>query len=254
MSLKIREEVKKQFDVGFLAVARYLEWFANIVPAPKKDLQVQMCMDYRDLNRASPKDNFPLPHINVLVDNTTNFALFSFMDEFSGYNQIKMAPEDMENTTFVTPWGTFCYKVMSFGLKNVGATYQRAMIALFHDMMHKEIEVYMDDMIAKSKTEGGHLINLWKLFESLRKYRLRLNPAKCTFGVKSEKLFDFIVSQKRIEVDPDKVKVILEMPEPRTEQQVQGFLGCLNYIARFVSYLTATCEPLFELLCKNQFV
>ena len=109
-----------------------------------------MCVDYRDLNRASPKDNFPLPHIDILVDNTAKFAIFSFTDGFSRYNQIKMAPEDVEKTTFVTLWGMFCYKVMAFGLKNVGATYQRAMVALFHDMMHKEIEVYVDDMIAKS--------------------------------------------------------------------------------------------------------
>ena len=142
-------------------------------------------MDYWDLNRASPKDNFPLPHINILVDNTANFVLFSFMDGFCGYNQIKMASEDMEKTTFVTLWGTFCYKVMSFGLKNVGATYQRAMVALFHNMMHHEIEVYVEE----------HLVNLRKLFERLRKYQLRLNPAKCTFGVKSGTLLGFIVSQ-----------------------------------------------------------
>ena len=117
-------------------------------------------MDFQDLNRASPKDNFPLPHIDILVDNKDNFALFSFMVGFSGYNQIKMAPEDMEKMTFITLWGMFCYKVMSFGLKNAGATYQRAMVALFHDMMHKEIEVYVDDMIAKSKTEEEHLVNL----------------------------------------------------------------------------------------------
>ena len=104
---------------------------------------------------------------------------------------------------------------MSFGLKNVGAAYQRAMVALFHDMMHKAIEVYVDDMISKSKTEDEHLVNLRKLFERLRKYRLRLNPTKCTFRVKSGKLLGFIVSQKWIEVDPDKVKVILKMPEPR---------------------------------------
>ena len=100
------------------------------------------------------------------------------MDEFLGYNQIKMAPEDMEKTTFVTLLGTFFYKVMSSGLKNVGATYQRAMVVLFHDMMHKEIEVYVDDMIAKSKTEEEHLVNLQKLFKRLCKYQLRLNPAK----------------------------------------------------------------------------
>ena len=116
---------------------------ANIVPVPNKDGKVRMCVDYHDLNRASPKDNFPLPHIDTLVDNTAKHSLFSFMDGFSGYNQIKMAPEDIEKTTFVTMWGIFYYKVMSFGLKNAGATYQRAMVTLFHDMMHKEIEVYM---------------------------------------------------------------------------------------------------------------
>jgi len=162
-----------------------------------------------------------------------------------------MAPEDMEKTTFITLWGTFCSKVMSFGLKNVGATYQRAMVALFHDMMHKEIEVYVDDMIAKSRTEEEHLVNLRKLFGRLRKYRLRLNPAKCKFGVKLEKLLGFFVSQKGIEVDLDKVKTILEMPEPRTEKQVRGFLGRLNYIAKFISLLTTTCKPLFKLLHKN---
>ena len=178
MSLKIKEKVKKLFDVGYLAVARYPEWVAKIVLVPKKDGKARICKDYRDQNRASPKDNFSLPHIDVLVNNTTNFALFFFMDGFLGYNQIKMAPEDMEKTMFITLWGTFGYKVMSFGLKNVGATYQRAMVALFHDTMHKEIEVYVDDMIAKSKTEEEHLINLRKLFERLRKYQLRLNPTK----------------------------------------------------------------------------
>ena len=120
------------------------------VLVPKKDGKVRMCVDYRDLNRASPKDNFPLPHIDTLVDNMAKHSLFSFMNGFLGYNQIRMASEDMEKTTFLTMWGTFCYKVMPFGLKNAGATYQKAMVTLFHDMMHKKIEVYVDDMIAKS--------------------------------------------------------------------------------------------------------
>jgi len=102
MSLKIKEEVQKQFDAGFLAVAKYPQWVTNIVPVPKKNGKVRMCVDYRDLNRASPKDNFPLLHIDTLVDNTTKFSLFSFMDGFLGYNQIKMAPEDMEKTMFIT--------------------------------------------------------------------------------------------------------------------------------------------------------
>ena len=128
------------------------------------------------------------------------------------------------------------------------------MVALFHKIMHKEIEVYVDDMIAKSKAEEEHIVNLQKLFERLRKYKLRLNPAKCTFGVKSGKLLDFVVSQRGIQVDPDKMKAILKIPKPHTQKQIRGFLGRLNYIARFISQLTATCEPLFKLLRKNQSV
>jgi len=254
LSLKIRDEVEKQFNAGFLAVAKYPQWVANVVLVPKKDGKVRMCVDYRDLNCASLKDDFPLPHIDILVDNTAKFSLFSFMDGFSRYNQIKMAPEDIEKTTFTTLWGTLCYKVMSFGLKNAGATYQRAMVTLFHDMIHKEIEVYVDDMIAKSRSKEEHLVNLRKLFERLRKFKLRLNPTKCTFGVRSGKLLGFIVSQRGIEVDPDKVRAILEMPHPRTEKEVRSFLGRLNYIAIFISQLTATCEPIFKLLRKNQVV
>ena len=109
------------------------------------------------------------------------------MDGFSGYYQIKMAPEDTEKTTFVTQWGNFCYKVMPFGLKNAGATYQQAMVDIFHDMIHHEIELYVDDMIARSQTKEEHLDHLHKLFERLKKYTLRLNPNKCTFEVRSGK-------------------------------------------------------------------
>ena len=152
-----------------------------------------MCVDYRDLNWTSPKDNFPLPHIGTLVDNTAKNS---------------MASEKMEKTTFVTMWGTFYNKVKPFRLKNIEVTYQRAMVTLFHDMKHKEIKVYVDDMIAKSWEGESHLANLKKLFERLRKYQLKLNPSKCTFGVTSTKLLGFIMSSRGIEVDPSKIKAI----------------------------------------------
>ena len=157
IALKIKEEVTKQLDAGFIKVSNYPEWVANIVPVAKKDGRVRMCVDFRDLNKASPKDDFPLPHIDILVDNTAEHALLSFIDGYAGYNQILMAEEDMEKTTFITPWGTYCYTVMPFGLKNAGATYQRTATTLLHDMIHKEIEVYVDDMIVKSKDRRGHL-------------------------------------------------------------------------------------------------
>ncbi|XP_052312616.1 uncharacterized protein LOC112328848 [Populus trichocarpa] len=249
--IKVKAELEKQWDAGFLEVVRYPQWVSNIVVVPKKEGKIRVCVDFRNLNKASPKDDFPLPHIDVLVDNAARSSTYSFMDGFSGYNQIKMAPEDKTKTTFVTLWGTFCYKVMPFGLKNAGATYQRAMVTLFHDMMHKEIEVYVDDMIAKSKRGEDHVEVLRKLFERLRKYELRLNPAKCSFGVKSGKLLGFVVSDRGIEVDPDKVRVIQAMSSPKTEKEVRGFLGRINYIARFIAQLTTTCEPIFRLLRKK---
>ena len=170
MLLKLKEEISKQFEVGFLEVATYSEWVVNIVLVPTKDGKVRMCVDYRDLNRASPKDNFPLPQIDTLVDNTTNNSLFSFIDDFFRYNQIRMALEDREKIAFVTMWGTFCYKIMPFGLKNTRVTYQRAMVTLFHDMMCIEIEVYVDDLIVKSREDESHVENLQKLFERLRKF------------------------------------------------------------------------------------
>ena len=148
--MQVKEEIQKQLSVGFLSVVEYLEWLDNVIPVPKKDGKVRVCVDFRDLNKASPKDDFPLPHVDMLVDSIAGHPIFSFMDGFSGYNQILMAPEDMEKTSFINKWGTYCYRVMSFGLKNEGATYQRAAITLFHDMMHRDVEVYVDDMIVKS--------------------------------------------------------------------------------------------------------
>ena len=121
--LKIKEEVIKKLKVGFIKVVSQTDWVVNVVPVPKKDGKVRICVDFRDLNKACPNDDFPLPHIDVLVDNTTISTLMSFMDGFLGYNQILMAPETMTKTTFVIECGIYCYTVMPFGLKNAGATY-----------------------------------------------------------------------------------------------------------------------------------
>ena len=150
LSKKIEEEVMKLLKIDFIEVTHYADWIANIVLVMKKGGGVRVCVDYHNLNKVSPKDDFPLLHIDVLVDNMAGFELFSFIDGFSGYNRIRMKEEDKTKTSFIAPWGTFYYKVMPFGLKNVGATYQRATATLFHDIMHKEIEVYFDNMLAKS--------------------------------------------------------------------------------------------------------
>ena len=137
---------------------------------------------------------------------------------------------------------------MPFGLKNIGATYQRAMVTLFHDMMHKEIEVYMDDLIAKSQENESHVKNLQKLFERLKKFQLKLNLGKCTFSATFEKFLGFIVSKRGIKVDPDKIQAIQNLLPPHTQKEVRGFFGRLNYISHFISQMTTKCDPIFKLL------
>ena len=187
-----------------------------MVPITKPSGDIRICTDFRDLNKACPKDDFPLPNIDMIVDLTAGHEILSLMDGFSGYNQIKIAEEDQHKTTFTTPWGTFCYNMMPFGRKNAGATYQRAMIAIFHDLIHSILEDYVDDILVKSHTFMDHLADLEKVFDRLAKYHLMLNPKKCVFGVTSGKLLGFIVSRRGIEIDPKKVKAILDMPPPQT--------------------------------------
>ena len=158
----------------------------------------------------------------------------------------------MEKTSFIIEWGTYCYRVMLFGLKNAGATYHKATTTLFHDMMHKDVEVYVDDMIVKSWDRADHLAALQRFFERIRHFSLWLNPKKCTFRVTSRKLLGHIISEHGIEVDPEKIRAILDMPAPRTKREVKGFLGRLQYISHFISRLTDIYEPIFHLLRKNQ--
>ena len=154
----------------------------------------RMCVDFMDLNKACPKDSFPLPRIDQLVDSTAGHKLLTFMNAFSGYNQIKMAEEDQEKTAFITSQGLYCYKVMPFGLKNAGATYHRLVNKMFNKQIGRNMEVYVDDMLVKSKEEFAHLDDLRETFATLKQYQMKLNPGKCVFGVASGKFLEFMVS------------------------------------------------------------
>ena len=192
-----------------------------MVPITKPFGDIRIYTNFRDLNKACPKDDFPLPNIDMIVDLTAGHEILSLMDGFSGYNQIKIAEEDQHKIAFTTPWGTFCYNMMPFGLKNAGATYQRAMIAIFNDLIHSILEDYVDDILVKSQTFMDHLADLEKVFDRLAKYHLMLNPKKCVFRVTSGKLLGFIVSKRGIEINPKKVKAILDMPPPQTLRQLR---------------------------------
>uniref|UniRef100_A0A2N9FUW7 RNase H type-1 domain-containing protein n=1 Tax=Fagus sylvatica TaxID=28930 RepID=A0A2N9FUW7_FAGSY len=171
-------------------------------------------------------------------------------EDMPGYNQIVMDKSDQEKRSFITSRGIFCYKVMPFRLKNAGATYQRLMNRMFHDQIGRNVEVYVDDMLVKSKEEGGHLDDLRETFETLRKYQMKLNPSKCAFGVYSGKFFGFMVSQRGIEANLDKIKAILEMQPPKTSKEIQRLTGRVAALNRFMSRSTDKCLPFFKTLKK----
>ena len=236
---QITKEIEKLLAVGFVKPIQHPQWLSNIVPVKKKNGQIRCYVDFLNLNKACPKDEFSLPSMDVLIDSTVGHEMFSFMDSFSGYNQTRMSPKDAEKTAFRTTKGNFYYIVMPFGLKNAGATYQRTMTTIFHDMMHREIEDYVDDVVVKSKTREGHLETLRKVLERCRVNKLRMNPLKCAFGVSAGKFLGFLVHKRGIDVDPAKATAIATMKPPTNVKQLKIFLGRLSYIRRFISGLAS---------------
>ena len=192
----IQAEVDNLLKARFIKEVKYPEWLANVVAVPKKGGKWRVCLDYTDLNEACLKDSFPLPRIDQIVDGLAGHGVFSFLDAFSGYHQIPMHLPDAEKTAFITPYGLFCYNIMSFGLKNVGATYQRLVTKMFRPLLRKTMEVYIDDMLVKSKERPDHAEHLQEAFELLRVYGMKLNPSKCAFGVSAGQFLGFMVSQK----------------------------------------------------------
>ena len=221
----INEEVGKLLQPWAIREVEYHEWLANVVLVKKENGKWQLCIDFTDVNRACPKDSLPLPRINLIVDATAGHELLNFMDAFSGYNQISMDPDDQEKTSFVTGQGTYCYRVMPFGLKNIGATYQRLVNRMFQKQIGESMEVYINDMLVKSTTAKLHIPRMFEAFQILREYNMKLNPAKCAFGVLAGKFLGFIVNNQGIEANPDKIKAVLDMPPPSNIKEVQHLTG-----------------------------
>ena len=246
----INEEVGILLQAGAIREVEYPEWLANVVLVKKANGKWRLCIDFTDINKACPKDSFPLPRIDLIVDATAGHELLSFMDAFSGYNQISMDPDDQEKTSFVTAQGTYCYCVMPFGLKNAGATYQRLVNRMFQKQIGTTKEVYIDDMLVKSAIAELHIAHLSEAFQILRNYNMKLNPAKCAFGVSAGKFLGFIVNHRGIEANPDKIKAVLDMPSPSGIKEVQRLTGRIAALSRFVSRASDKCQPFFQVLKK----
>ena len=175
----------------------------------------------------------------------------SFLDCYSGYNQIRLNPDDHIKTSFITPYGAYCYVTMPFGLKNAGATYQRCMQKCLHKQIGRNVHAYVDDVVIKTKEKRTLLDDLRKTFANLHMYQMKMNPKKCVFGVPAGQLLGFLVSHRQIEANPEKIAAIERMQPPRGLLGVQKFTGCLASLSRFVSRLGEKALPLYQLIKKT---
>ena len=221
-----------------------------MVLVKKANRKWRLCIDFTDVNRACPKDSFPLPRIDLIVDATAGHELLSFIDAFSGYSYIIMDPNDQENTSFVTRQETYCYLVMPFKLKNDGATYQRLVNRMFQKHIVGSMEVYIDDMLVKSVKAELHVGHLAKSFQVLKDYKMKLNSTKCAFGVSARKFLGFIINSREIEANPNKIKSMLDMQPPSNTKEIQRLAGRIAALSHFVSRSNDNCQPFFQVWKK----
>jgi hypothetical protein len=247
----IKREIAKLLAAGFIKKVIHPEWVANPILVKKKNNEWRMCVDYTDLNKHCPKDHFGLLRIDQVIDLTAGCVLLCFLDCYSEYPQIALKEEDQIKTVFITPYGTYAYKTMSFGLKNAGATYQRAIQMCFVDQLHRNVEAYVDDVVIKTRDSDNLIADLEETFSSLHRFRWKLNPTKCVFGVPSGKLLGFIVSNRGIEANPVKITAITDMGAPATIKDVQKLTGCMAALNRFISRLRERGLPFFRLLKRQ---
>jgi hypothetical protein len=207
----VKEEINRLLEATFIQPCRYADWISNIVLVEMKGTgKIRVSIDFCNFNRATPKDEYPMPIADMLVNDSFGHKVISLLDGNDRYNQIFMAEEDICKTAFRCPGfvGLFEWVVMTFGLKNAEVTYQRAMNLFFHDLLGIIIEVYIDNIVVKSAGQDSHLADLHLAFERMRRFGLKMNPLKCAFGVLAGKFLGFIIHEIGIEIDPKKIEVI----------------------------------------------
>jgi len=225
----VKAELQKLLDVNFIYPISDSKWVSPLVVVPKKNGKWRICVDYRELNKATQKDNFPLPFIDQVLDTLVGKKLFSFLDGFSGYNQIQIAPEDQDKTTFTCPWGTFAYRVLPFGLCNAPATFQRAILSIFSDLINDGLEVYMDDFTPYGDDFDPALDTLEKVLQRCIATRLCLSHEKCYMMMTEGLILGHYISAADIQVDPAKIQILLLIPTPTTQTEVRNLLRFSGY-------------------------
>jgi hypothetical protein len=247
----IQKEPQKLYEAGIIEPIRYSHWVANCVSVRKKLGEIHICNDFRNLNRACLKDNYPLPSMEDILQAEIGSGMMSMLDGFSGYNQVLVDKQDMYKTAFITPWGTYSYIRMPFGLMNARATSQCAMDYAFSDYLFKFIVVYQDDLTVYSKTRDDHVAHLRKVLDRCRSLGISLNSKKSILVVFEGKLLGHVLSKEGVRIDPERIKGIMEIPRPSTRKGIQSFFGRINFVRHFMLNFAEIANPIYDMLKKG---
>ena len=238
------DEIKKLLAAKIIVPLRYSKWVANLVVVRKKSGDIRLCFDFENLNKCSKKDNYPLPKMEHLLQKVSG-------DGFSGFNQIAVHPDDQEKTAFTTPWGTFMYAKMPFGLMNVGATFQRATDIAFVREKDKFVLIYFDDITVYFSSHFDHLQHLKKVFLKCRRFGISVNPKKSQFSLEEGKLLGHIVSATSVQIDPERVRAIQTLSVLRSKKDIQFLLGKINFVRRFIPNFAELVKHITSMLKKG---
>ena len=241
--MALKEEVDKLLKAGFIYPVETAEWVSPVVVTPKKDGRWRVCVDFKPLNAATKKDPYPLPFIDQILDSVAGYERYSVCNGFSGYFQLKIAPEDQKKTTFITPWGCFCYKVLPYGLTNGPALFQKRANWVLSPFIGSCVKDFIDDFcVYSSRVE--HCEKLQMVLARYDECGGQLNPKKCHLAQPRVKLLGHMVSENGIEADPDKVKAIVLLPSPQSTKQLATFIEKVKYMARFIPLSSQLLYPL----------
>ena len=265
----VRKEVSKWLDTEVIYPISDSAWVSPVQVVPKKGGTTvirtennillpsrtvtgsRICIDYRKMNKATRKDHFPLPFLDQMLDRLAGHEYYCFLDGYSGYNQISIAPGDQEKTTFTCPYGTFIFLRMPFGLCNAPGTFQRCMMAIFSDMVERTIEIFMDDFSVMGNSFDNCLENLRTVLARCEETNLVLNWEKCHFMVQKGIVLGHRISARGIEVDRTKIEAIEKLPPPSSVKGIQSFLGHAGFYRRFIKDFSQIAKPLSNLLVQG---